>query len=569
MFYGFNLYDDVDDTESYHRIFACTVYGNDFSDNSQAHILLARPAQEHKVTYEIGWSSYSQGTESEYRSLIKQMRDYIARGHVTPSKTAMLYSRFGATSAGIYIGNSLQSKEISEVALQSLIDESHKFNGRRDNLAMQLCGPHYDSQHVFGFMALNNGTFRAIQSAFESWSNAECLEFEHSTNFTATAHFTSPMLSSIKASNATTSSVQVSGTALPGKRSLLSARGQCRTETAEVGDSCATLASKCGLSGADFLKHNPAAGFCSKLTPGQQVCCSSGTIQQKRDLMSTRGQCRTENVQSGDSCAAMATKCGISGPDLLKYNPAQGFCSKLVPGQQVCCSSGTIQQKRNLLSSRGECKTQQVQQDDSCAALATRCGISGADFDKYNSAKGFCSKLKPGQHVCCSSGTLPDFSPKPNKDGSCATTTVGDGESCSTIAAANSLTEKDIDGFNQKTWGWTGCKNIFRDSVICISKGDPPMPAEVSDAQCGPQVPGTKPPKDMSKLADLNPCPLNACCNTFGHVCSSTRFHLFKLTNNGYSAEQQLSSVRIPTPVLLVRPRPVPTAVSPTVVPRS
>ncbi|KAJ5915987.1 hypothetical protein N7504_000002 [Penicillium tannophilum] len=207
MFYGFNLYDDVDDTESYHRIFACTVYGNDSSDNLQAHMLLARPTQEHKVTYEIGWSSYLQGTESEYRSLIKQMRDYIARGHIIPSKTAMLYSRFGATSAGIYIGNSLQSKEISEVALQSRIEESHKFNGRRDNLAMQLCGPHYDSQHVFGFMALNNGTFRAIQSAFESWSNSECLKFEHSTNFTTTVHSRSPMLSSIKASNATTSSV--------------------------------------------------------------------------------------------------------------------------------------------------------------------------------------------------------------------------------------------------------------------------------------------------------------------------------------------------------------------------
>lgn len=261
--------------------------------------------------------------------------------------------------------------------------------------------------------------------------------------------------------------------------------------------------------------------------------------------MSTREQCRTENVQSGNSCAAMATKCGICGPDLLKYNIAQGFCSKLAPGQQVFCSSETIQEKRDLLFSRGECKTQQVQQDDSCAALATRCGISGADFDKYNPAKGLCSKLKPGQHVCCSSGTPPDFSPKPNKDGSCATTTVGDGESCSMIAAANSLTEKDIDGFNQKTWGWTGCKNIFRDSVICISKGDPPMPAEVLDAQCGPQAPSTKPPKDMSKLADLNPCPLNAFCNTFGHVCSSTRFHLFKLTNNGYSAEQQLSSVHI------------------------
>lgn len=445
VFYGFNLYDDVDDTDSYHRILACTAYGHDWRENSQARLKLSRPVEEYKVNYEIGWSSYSEGTESEYRSLIRQMRDYIARGHIDPSKTAMLYSRIGATSAGIYIGNSLQSKDISDVALESLIDDSHDFDGRRDSLAMQLCGPHYDSQHVFGFLALRNGTFRAIQSAFESWSNAECLDFEQTTNFTASTHFTSPMLSSIKPGNTTTSSMKASGSTLTAKSSM--------------------------------------------------------------------------------------------------------------------------QQKRNQLFSRAECKTEKVQDGDSCAAIASRCGISGADFTKYNSAKGFCSKLKPGQHVCCSSGTLPDFSPKPHKDGSCATTTVGDGESCSTIAAANGITEKDIDGFNKKTWGWTGCKNIFKNSVICVSKGSPPMPAEVSDAQCGPQVRGTKPPKDMSTLADLNPCPLNACCNTFGHVCSPyASRHCSELTDTAYSAEPQQNFVPILTrapPVLL---KPAPTVASHTAV---
>ncbi|KAJ5203080.1 hypothetical protein N7449_005159 [Penicillium cf. viridicatum] len=87
---------------------------------------LSRPVKVHKVNY--GWSLYSEGTESEYRSLIIQMRDYIARGYVTPTKTAILYSRFGATLAGIYIGNSLQSKDISDVALQSLIDDSYDFD---------------------------------------------------------------------------------------------------------------------------------------------------------------------------------------------------------------------------------------------------------------------------------------------------------------------------------------------------------------------------------------------------------------------------------------------------------
>lgn len=48
------------------------------------------------------------------------------------------------------------------------------------------------------------------------------------------------------------------------------------------------------------------------------------------------------------------------------------------------------------------------------------------------------------------------------------------------------------------------------------------MPASLKDTVCGPQVPGTQKPADMSKLADLNPCPLNACCNKWGQ-CGTTK----------------------------------------------
>lgn len=398
MFYAFNLYDNVDDAESHHRIFACTAYGDDWTADVKTKVASLHAAKEHKLDYEIGWwSSSSEGTESNHRSLIRQMRDYVANGHASPSKTTMVYAEFGGVTAGLYIGNGLQSQDSSSVALEELLDDSHGFDGRRDSLAMQLCGPDSDSQHVFGFMALSNGTFGAIQTAFESWSNAECLKFGHATNFTATAQFMAPQLSSIKARNATAS---------------------------------------------------------------------------------------TSSIAADKSSA---------------------------PKRWV----------KSMLSARAECRTEKVQENDSCAALATRCGISGADFTKYNSDKGFCSKLQPGQHVCCSSGTMPDFRPKQNDDGSCVTDTVGEGESCSTIGAANSLTNDEINSFNKNTWGWTGCKNIFKDAVICISKGTPPMPAEVADAHCGPQVPGTKAPKDMTKLADLNQCPLNACCNTWGHVSHS------------------------------------------------
>ncbi|EMT66128.1 Killer toxin subunits alpha/beta [Fusarium odoratissimum] len=55
-----------------------------------------------------------------------------------------------------------------------------------------------------------------------------------------------------------------------------------------------------------------------------------------------------------------------------------------------------------------------------------------------------------------------------------------------------------------------------------MSKGSPPLPAPVSNAQCGPTKPGTKMPTGNKKLADLNPCPLKACCNIWGQ-CGTTR----------------------------------------------
>lgn len=48
------------------------------------------------------------------------------------------------------------------------------------------------------------------------------------------------------------------------------------------------------------------------------------------------------------------------------------------------------------------------------------------------------------------------------------------------------------------------------------------MPAEISNAECGPQVPGTAPPGPKEELADLNPCPLNVCCNVWGQ-CGLTK----------------------------------------------
>ncbi|KAF4961834.1 hypothetical protein FSARC_10042, partial [Fusarium sarcochroum] len=174
------------------------------------------------------------------------------------------------------------------------------------------------------------------------------------------------------------------------------------------------------------------------------------------------------------------------------------------------------------LHARAECKTTKVESGDSCAKLASRCGISASDFTKYNPGSKFCAELVPKQHVCCSKGELPDLRPSKNSDGSCHAYTVQENDNCAGIAVENGLKLEDLEKFNKQTWGWSGCKLLFYKAVICLSEGSPPFPEPIANAQCGPQKPGTKSPKAGTDLSDLNPCPLNACCNIWGQ-CGITK----------------------------------------------
>lgn len=115
-------------------------------------------------------------------------------------------------------------------------------------------------------------------------------------------------------------------------------------------------------------------------------------------------------------------------------------------------------------------------------------------------------------------------SPVARPDGSCYDVTIHDGDNCWDIAAANSMTVKDIEDLNKKSWGWAGCGHLERTQKICLSAGNPAMPAPVDGVACGPQKPGTSPPGGSftgEDLAKMNPCPLNACCSAWG-FCGTT-----------------------------------------------
>jgi chitinase len=51
---------------------------------------------------------------------------------------------------------------------------------------------------------------------------------------------------------------------------------------------------------------------------------------------------------------------------------------------------------------------------------------------------------------------------------------------------------------------------------MCLSPGRPPLPVPNQWAVCGPQVAGTLTPPAGTNVSELNPCPLNACCDSTG-----------------------------------------------------
>ncbi|KAF7128464.1 hypothetical protein CNMCM5793_003194 [Aspergillus hiratsukae] len=243
-----------------------------------------------------------------------------------------------------------------------------------------------------------------------------------------------------------------------------------------------------------------------------------------RSRIVTRAECKTTTVKADDGCRALADRCKITEAKLKEYNRRSNFCKTLVAGEKVCCSTGTLPATIPPGNSDGTCKTRQVIGSDTCGSLASKCGLTPQDFAKVNTGPKLCGTLKAGQHVCCTRGKMPDFRPKPNRDGSCNTYTTKTDDDCSMLAAAHNVTVANIEDFNKKTWGWTGCKVLPVKFKMCLSSGTPPMPAPVSNAICGPTVPGTKKPAKGTDLAKLNTCPLKVCCNVWGQCGTTDEF---------------------------------------------
>jgi chitinase len=170
-------------------------------------------------------------------------------------------------------------------------------------------------------------------------------------------------------------------------------------------------------------------------------------------------------------------------------------------------------------SSQGQCHQVQAVHGDTLRSIASKCNISINELRNLNHLPvGW--KPNPHDRVCCSSGGLNRRdAPKPRPDGTCASYVIKNQDDCSKITAEYGITTQDVYDYNKETWAWAGCDGIRPGQRICVGPGTPRLPPADLDAECGPSKPGSSWLSSLagSKMGDLSPCPIKACCNVWGN----------------------------------------------------
>ncbi|KAK1565963.1 uncharacterized protein LY79DRAFT_529670 [Colletotrichum navitas] len=203
----------------------------------------------------------------------------------------------------------------------------------------------------------------------------------------------------------------------------------------QSGESCSSVASANSITLAQFLEWNPSAGSsCAGLWANAYACVGiiGGATATSRPTATTTtgngiatptptqpnmvGNCDAfYRVISGDTCAAIASKSGISLSQFVEWNPSVGgSCSGLWLDVYVCISivghtpsptnpgNGVATPAPIQDGMTKNCKTFHfVVSGNTCATIAQQYGITAAQFVSWNPAVGSsCTGLWANTYAC-------------------------------------------------------------------------------------------------------------------------------------------------------------------------
>lgn len=200
---------------------------------------------------------------------------------------------FNGTVVGIYIG-ALVDVGSSISALSGATSSSIELTEASRGI-IQVCGGNRTSDYTIGLVSSGDSNLVFVQQAVKSWAKASCASTAGASGAKAIdllgvqTRLVDPQNSRYRRHSHHHSHSH--------SHSHLFNRATCRTTRVSSGDSCASLATKCGTSPSGFTKNNSYnKKLCSTLMEGQVVCCSAGSLPDIRPKPKANGECATHDV---------------------------------------------------------------------------------------------------------------------------------------------------------------------------------------------------------------------------------------------------------------------------------
>lgn len=236
-----------------------------------------------------------------------------------------LVVNYGDTTLGVYIRGGLDMKGVALFQLEEFIA---LVQDRDDNTltGLQLCGANRTAQYTMGVFLDTTADvalrlFR-VQHALEAWSLSHCVVGLGQRESLKPSTFWMREPSRTALLNGTNSIDNWTTPVSPFNRAMAKTSShvpECRTIQVASGDSCASLAQKCGLKNANDI---------TKFKSTEVLLCHT---------------CAYYIVKNGDFCNKIAAASVLTVQELEKFNEntwGWNGCDKLYVGNTLCLSKG-------------------------------------------------------------------------------------------------------------------------------------------------------------------------------------------------------------------------------------
>ncbi|KAJ7627354.1 glycoside hydrolase superfamily [Roridomyces roridus] len=207
-----------------------------------------------------------------------------------------------------------------------------------------------------------------------------------------------------------------------------------QTYTVVSGDTCASVESKTGISDATLRSLNPSINTGCTNLAVGQVLCVEAGS--------------TYTVVINDTCSAIESKTGISDATLRSLNPSiNAGCTNLAVGQFLCVEATT---------STGTCtETYTVVSGDSCSSIESKEGVSDAQLHTLNpTINSACTNLSVGQTLCLAQSSCSQMY------------TVVSGDTCGAIESKFGISDATLRSLNPSIN--SGCTNLSVGQQLCV-----------------------------------------------------------------------------------------------------